>query len=149
MNYSTPGFCILLYLLQFAQIMTTELVMLSNHLILCQPLLLLLSIFRSIRVFSNRSALCIRWPEYWNFSVSISISLSSEYSGLISFRIDWFELHAAQGTLNSPRQICFQGSSLLAFLKAHPLIKALQRPKVRKHASYWLSSDVSRNYLAG
>ena len=101
MDCSTPGFCILLYLLQFAQIMTTELVMLSNHLILCQPLLLLLSIFRSIRVFSNRSALCIRWPEYWNFSVSISISLSSEYSGLISFSIACFSLLAAQGTLRS------------------------------------------------
>ena len=74
-------------------------VILSNHLILCCPLLLLPSIFPSIRVFSNESALCIRWPKYWRFS--FSISPSSEYSGFISFRIDWFDLHAVQGTLES------------------------------------------------
>ena len=71
----------------------------SNHLILCFPLLLLPSIFPSIRVFSNQSVLCIRWPEYWSFS--FSISPSNEYSGLISFRIDWFDLLAVQGTLKS------------------------------------------------
>ena len=79
--------------------MSTELVMPSNHLILCRPLYLLPSIFPSIRVFSNESALCIRWPAYWNFS--FSISLCNEYSGLISFRIDWFDLFAFQGTLRS------------------------------------------------
>ena len=72
--------------------------MLSNHLILCCPLLLP-SIFPSIRVFSNESALLIRWPKYWSFS--FSISPSNEYSGLISFRIDWFDLLAVQGTLKS------------------------------------------------
>ena len=72
-------------------------VMLSNHLILCHPLLLLPSIFPSIRVFSNKSVLCIRWPEYWSFS--FSISPSNEYSGLISFRMDWLDLLAVQGTL--------------------------------------------------
>ena len=71
----------------------------SNHLILCRPLLLLSSIFPSIRVFSNESAPCIRWPEYWSFS--FSISPYSEYSGLISFRIDWFDLLAVRGTLKS------------------------------------------------
>ena len=71
----------------------------SNHLIPCRPLLLLSSIFPSIRVFSNESAFHIRWPKYWSFS--FSISLSSEYSGLISFRIDWFDLLAVQGTLKS------------------------------------------------
>jgi len=71
----------------------------SNHLILCHPTLLLPSIFPSIRVFSNESALCIRWPKYWSFS--FSISSSNEYSGLISFRIDWFDLLAIQGTLKS------------------------------------------------
>ena len=76
--------------------MSIELVMLSNHLILYCPLLLLPSIFPSIRVFSNKLALHIRWPECWNFS--LSISPSNEYSGLISFRIDWFDL-AIQGTL--------------------------------------------------
>ena len=74
-------------------------VMSSNHLILCGPLLLLPSNFPSIRVFSNESALHIRWPKYWSFS--FSISPSSEYSGLISFRINWFDLLAAQGTLKS------------------------------------------------
>ena len=77
--------------------MSIELVMLSNHLILFHPLLLLPSIFPIIRVFSNYSALCIRWPKYWSFS--FSISPSNEYSGLISFRIDWLDLLAVQGTL--------------------------------------------------
>ena len=72
-----------------------ESVMPSNHLILCRPLLLLPSIFPSIRVFSNESVLCIRWPKYWSFS--FSISPYNEYSGLISFRIDWFDLLAVQG----------------------------------------------------
>ena len=71
----------------------------SNHLILCHPLLLLPSIFSSIRVFSNELALHIRWPKFWSFS--LNISPSSEYSGLISFRMDWLILHAVQGTLES------------------------------------------------
>ena len=71
----------------------------SNHLILCCPLLLLPSIFPSIRVFSNVSVLCIRWPKYWSFS--FSISPSNDYSGLISFRIDWLDLLAVHGTLKS------------------------------------------------
>ena len=75
-------------------------VMPSNHLILCRPLYLLPSIFPSIRVFFNESALHIRWPRYWSFS--FSISPSSEYAGLIFFRIDWFDLFAVQGTLKSP-----------------------------------------------
>ena len=79
--------------------MSIELIMPSNHLILCHPLHLLPSIFPSIRVFSSESAVCIKWPKYWCFS--FSISPSREYSGLISFRIDWFDLLAAQGTLNS------------------------------------------------
>ena len=79
--------------------MSTELVMPSNHLILCCPLLLLPSIFPSTRVFSNESALCMRWPKYWSFS--FSISPSNEHSGLISFRMDWLDLLAVQGTLKS------------------------------------------------
>ena len=79
--------------------MSIESVMPSNHLILCRPLLLLPSIFSSIRVFSNESALCIRWPNYWSFS--FSISPLNEYSGFISFRIDWFGLVSVQGTLRS------------------------------------------------
>ena len=69
----------------------------SNHLILCHPLLFLPSIFPSIRVFSNESALCMRWPKYWSFS--LNISPSNEYSGLITFRMDWLDLFAVQGTL--------------------------------------------------
>ena len=79
------------------KLMSIESVIPSNHLILCDPLLLLSSIFPSIRVFSNESALCIRWPKYWSFSFSI-IS-SNEYSGLISFRMDWLYLLTVQGTL--------------------------------------------------
>ena len=81
------------------KLMSIELVMPSNHLILCLPLLFPLSIFPSIRVFSNESALCIRWPKYWSFS--FSISPSNEYSGLISFRMDWLDLLAVQGILKS------------------------------------------------
>ena len=81
------------------KLMSIELVMPSNHLILCHPLLFLPSIFPSIRVFSNESVLCIRWPKYWSFS--FSISPSSEYSGLISFKLDWLDLLAFQATLKS------------------------------------------------
>ena len=93
------SFTIYLSLLKF---MCIESVMLCNHLILCHPLLLLPSIFPSIRVLSNELALRIRWPKYWSFS--FSISPSSEYSGLISFRIDWFDLFSVQGTLKSHLQ---------------------------------------------
>ena len=81
------------------KLMSIESVMPSNHLILCQPLLLPPSIFLSIRVFSNESVLCIRWSKYWSFS--FSISPSNEYSGLISFRMDWLDLLAVQGTLKN------------------------------------------------
>ena len=74
------------------KLMSIESVMPSNHLILCHPLLLPPSIFPGIRVFSNESVLCIRWPKYWSFSFSFSISPSNEYSGLISFRLDWLDL---------------------------------------------------------
>ena len=91
----------------------------SNHLIFCHPLLLLPSIFPNIRVFSNGLALCIRWPKCWSFSFpkywsfSFHISLSSEYSGLISFRIGWFDLLAASGTLKSLLQHCNLKASVL------------------------------------
>ena len=80
------------------KLMSIELVMPSNHFILCHPLLFLSSIFHSIRIFSSESVLCIRWPEYWSFS--FSISPANEYSGVISFRIDWFDLLAVQGKVN-------------------------------------------------
>ena len=81
------------------KLMSIELEMPSNHLILCRPLLLLPSIFPSISVFSNESALCIRWPKYWSFS--FNISPPNEHSGLISFRMNWLDLLAVQGTLKS------------------------------------------------
>ena len=93
------------------KLMSIELVMPSNHLIFCHPLLHLPSIFPSIRVFSNESALRIRWPKYWSFS--FSISPSNEYSGLISFRIDWFDLLAVQGPLKSLLQYHSSKASVL------------------------------------
>ena len=93
------------------KLMSMELVMPSNQLILCSPLLLLPSIFPSIRVFSNESVFHIRWPKYWSFS--FSISPSNEYSGLISCRIDWFDLLAAQGILNSLLQHRILKASIL------------------------------------
>ena len=81
------------------KLMSIELVNTSNHLILCHPFLLLPSVFPGIRIFSNESVLCIRWPKYWSFS--FSISPSNEYSGLNSFSIDWLDLLAVQGTLKS------------------------------------------------
>ena len=81
------------------KLMSIELVMPSSHLILCCPLLLLPSIFPSIRIFSNQLILCIKWPKYWSFS--FNISPSNDYSGLISFRMDWLDLLAVEGTLKS------------------------------------------------
>ena len=104
-NSATPGIAARQASLSFTisqrllKLMSIESVMPSNHLILCHPLLLLPSIFPGIKVFSNESALCIRWPKYWSFSYSISPS--SAYSGLTSFRIDWFDLLAIQETLKS------------------------------------------------
>src|SRR5574341_1258073 len=93
------------------KLMSIESMMPSNHLILCCPLLLMVSIFPSIRVFSNESALHIRWPKHWNFS--FSISPSNEYSGLISFRMDWLDLLAVQGTLKSLLQHHCSKASIL------------------------------------
>ena len=97
MNCSMPGLSVHHQLLEFMpSLMSIELVMPSNHLILCRALLLLPSIFPSIRVFLNETVLCIRWPKYWSFS--FSISSSNEHPGLISFRMDWLDLLAVQGT---------------------------------------------------
>ena len=98
------------------KLMAIELVIPSNHLILCHPLLVLPSIFPSIRVFSNESVLCIRWPKYWSFS--FSISLSDEYSGLISFRMDWFDPCIPRNSQESSPTPQFKSinSSVLNFL---------------------------------
>ena len=93
------------------KLMSIESVMPSSHLILCHPLLLLPSIFPSIRVFSNESALCISWPNYWSFS--FNISPSNEHPGLISFRMDWLDLLAVQGTLKSLLQHHSSNASIL------------------------------------
>ena len=121
--------------------MSIKSVMPSNHLILCHPLLLLPSIFPSIRVFSNESALHIRWPKYWSFS--FSICPSNEYSGLISFRIDWLDLLALQGTLKSLLQHHNSKASILwhsAFLWSNSHIHTwlLQKPYL------WLDGPLLR-----
>ena len=121
MDYSTP-FPISWSLLK---LMSIESMIPSNHLILCHPLLLLPSIFSSIRIFSNELALCIRWPKYWNF-FSFGISPSNEYSGLISFRTDWFDLFAVQGTLkcllqhHNLKASILQGSAFFMIQLSHP-----------------------------
>ena len=112
------------------KLMCIEPVMPSNHLILCRPLLLLLSIFPSIRVFSSESVFHIRWPKYWSFS--FSISPSNEYSGLISFRIDWFDLLASQGTLKNLLQHHsskhqFFGTQLPLYSNSHIRICLLEK----------------------
>ena len=103
--------------------MSVELVMPSNHLILCHPLLLLPSIFASIRVFSNESVLLIRWLKYWSFS--FNIGPSKECSGLISFRIDWFDFLAVQETLKSLLQDHSSKASILRQSKRGPLEKGM------------------------
>ena len=108
--------------------MSIESVMASNHLILCHPLLLQLSIFPSIRVFSNESVLHIRWPEYWSFS--FSISPSNEYSGLISFSTDWLDLLAVQGTLKSLLQHHSSKASI-------PQLSAIFKVQLSSIHDYW------------
>ena len=110
------------------KLMSIELVMPSSHLILCHPLLLLASIFPSIRVFSNESALQIRWPKYWSFS--FNISPSSEYSGLISFWMDWLELLSVQGPLKSPPTSQFKTINSLA-------LSFLHSPTLTSIHDYW------------
>ena len=119
---SMPGFPDLHHLPELAQtLVSIELVVPSNHLILYHPLLLLPSVLPSIRVFSSESALLIRWPKYW--SLSFTISPSNEYSGLISFRTDWFDLLAGQGNLESPPAPQFRSinSSALSLLHSPTL----------------------------
>ena len=110
------------------KLMSIESVMPSNHLILCQPLLLLLSIFHSILVFSSESVLCIRWPKYWSFS--FSISPSNEYSGLVFFMRDWLDLLALQGTLKSFLQHHSSKASILRF-------SLLYGPALTSTHDYW------------
>ena len=111
MDCSIPGFPVHHQLPELTQTHVHESVMPSNHLILCHPLLLLTSIFPSIRIFSNETAILIRWPSYWSFS--FSISPFNEYLRLISFRVDWFDLLAVQGTLKNLLQHRSSKASIL------------------------------------
>ena len=110
-NFLIPYFLLSTVFWSLLKFMSTESVMLPNHLIHCHPLLLP-SFFPSIRVFSNELALCIRWPKDWNFS--FNINSSNKYSGLTSFRIDWFDLLATQGTLKSLPALQFKSINSLA-----------------------------------
>ena len=134
MDCSTTGFLVLHYLLELLKFMFIESVMLSNHLILCRPRLP--SIFPSIQVFSNGLALSIRWPKY--FSFSFSISPSSEYSGLTSFRIDWFDLLAVQGTLKSLLRL--HSSVLASLLPCRTALVLLDRNTSVTKTQFLLSS---------
>ena len=129
MNCSTPGFPVLHCLQSLLKLMYIESVMPSNHLILCHPLLFLPSIFPGIRVFSSELALCIRWPNYWSFS--FSINPSSEYSGLISCRLEWLVPLAHQGTLKS----LLQDHSLKASIVWHSAFFMV--PTLTSIHDYW------------
>ena len=124
MDYRTPGFPVHHQLPELLKLMSIKSLMPSNHLILCHPLLFLLSIFPSIRVFPSESVLRIRGPKYWSFS--FSISPSNEYSGPVSFRIDWFYLLAVQGTLkslpqyHSSKALILQHSAFFIVQLSHP-----------------------------
>ena len=111
MDCSTSGLPVITTSHSLLKLLSIESVMASSHLILYHPLLLLPSVFPSIRVFSNESALCLRWPKYWSFS--FNISLSNEHSGLISFRMDWLDLLAVKGTLRSLLQDHSSKASIL------------------------------------
>ena len=127
--------------------MSIKSVMLSNHLILCCPILLLPSIFPSIRVFSNESTLHIRWPKNWSFS--FSISPSSEYSGLISFGIDWFDLLVVQGTLksllqhHSSKASILQQSVFFMVQLSHPCMTTEKKKHSFDYTDLCQQSDVS------
>ena len=130
-DWSTPASLSITNSWSFLKLTSIESVMSSNHLILCHLLFLPPSILPSIRVFSNESVLCIRWPKYWSFS--FSISPSNEYSGLISFRMDWLDLLAVQGTRKSLLQHHSSKASILwcsAFFKSNSHIHTwlLEKP---------------------
>ena len=121
--------------------MSIKSVMPFNHLILCHPLLFLLSIFQGIRVFSNASVLRIRWPKYWSFS--FNISPSNEYSGLISFRIDWLDLLAVQGTL-------YKSSPTPQFKSINSsVLRLLYSPTLTSIHDYWKNIAVTRQTFVG
>ena len=139
LNRSTPGLPVHHQLPSPPKPISIESVMPSNHLILCRPLLLLPSIFPSIRVFSNEAALCMKWPKYWSFS--FNISPTNEHPGLISFRMHWLDLFAVQGTLknllqhHSSKPPILQDSAFFTVQLSHPYMTT------GKNATYNLSKD--------
>ena len=138
MDCSMPGLPVHHQLPEFTQTHSIESVMPPNHLILCHPLLLLPSIFPSIRAFSNESVLCIRWLKYWSFS--FIISPFNEYSGLISFRMDWLDLLAVQGTLKSLLQ-CHSSAQF-----SHSVMSDSLQPHGLQHARPPCPSPTPRVY---
>ena len=128
--------------LSLLKLMSIESVMLSSHLILYRPLLLPPSVFPNIRVFSNESVLCIRWPKYWSFS--FNISPSSEYSGLISFRVNWFDLFSVQGTLKSLLQYHSSKASILQH-SAFFIVQLSHPYMTTGKAIVWLDGPSSAN----
>ena len=145
MDCSTPGFPVLHHLSDFAQThahWVGDAIQPSHPL---SSLLLLPSIFPSIRVFSNESALCIRWPKYWDFS----ISLSNEYSGLISFKIGWFDLPAVQGTLKGFLQPQFKSINSSAFSLFFPPtpLSLLHGPTLTSIHDYWKNHNLLYEHL--
>ena len=131
MNYTMPSFLVLYYLPEFAQTHAIESVMTSNHLIPCHPLLLLYSVIPNIRVFLSESALHIRWPKYWSFS--FNISPSNEYSGLTSFRIDWFD--SLESSRDSEESSLAQPFESISFL----VLSFLYGPVLTSIHYYWES----------
>ena len=134
MNHCTPGLPVHHHLQSPSKPMSTESVMPSSHLILHNPLLHMPSIFPRIRVFSNESALHIRWPNYWSFS--FSISPSNEHPGLISYRMDWVDLLALQGTLesllqhHSSKASNLQHSAFFIVHLSHPYVTTMEKPQL-------------------
>ena len=149
MDCSTLGFPVHCQLLELLKLMFIKSVMPSIHLILCHPLLLPPSVFPSISVFSNESVLYIRWPKYWSFS--FSVSPSNEYSGLISFRVDWLDLLAVQGTLKSLLQHHSSKASIIrcsAFFivqLSHPYMTTVKKFMYESINSYICESQLYVN----
>ena len=141
MNCSTPGLPVHHQLWSLLKFMSIELVTPSNYLILCHPLLLLPPIPPSIRVFSNESALRIKWPNYWSFS--LNIRPSNEHPGLISFRMDWLDLLAAQGTLKSLLQHHSSKASILL------LFSLLHSPTLTSIQDHWKTVALTRWNFVG
>ena len=151
MDYRMPSFPVLINSRNMLKLISIEWVMPSNHLILCCSLFLSPSVFPSIRVLSIESVLCIRWPKNWSFSFRVGVSPSNEYSGLISFRIDWFDLLAVQGTLKSLLWHCRSKASILWPWKPVPCMCFPCAPTylpVKQHVSdTWVGDELHFNFL--